>query len=103
MTESTPETLTQESETASLVPPEKANVPLTPHQLENLRLHLYNSVVGEYKKMIELVKSLPFPPQATKRAFDHLDDGMLWVKEAIFYAPFMKEPHFVKQEGSEEG
>lgn len=85
----------------SVVPEDKANTPLTPHQIENLRLHIYHGAVGEYKKFVDLVRSLPFNQEMLLMSYHHLDDAMLRIKEAILNYPFLKEPMFVNEENQE--
>ena len=67
---------------------------LTPEQMLNIRNHLHNSILAEYQKLQSSIQQLPFPEISFAECFRFLDTGMLWLKEAIYFAPFsMKSSH----------
>lgn len=64
---------------------------LTPEQIQNMRNHLIDSVNKEYHRFLSGLTSLPFPISCFSTAFMFLDTGMLWMKEAISYSPFVNK------------
>ena len=63
----------------------------TKEQLEAIRPHLYNSVLMEYRKFVNMLHQLPIKTESLFNAMLHLDTGMLWAKEAIHHADFVDQ------------
>ena len=85
MTEATAECQTEQTQTEQpKMPP-----PLTPEQQHNIRMHLHNSLVKEYVQLQSAIQSLPMPKDCFNEVFRFLDTGMLWLKEAIMFAPLI--------------
>lgn len=67
----------------------QATQQISPEQDQIIRNHIHLGVIKEYLKFIEVLRKLPFQQQNLVQAFTFLDTGMLWLKEAIYYSPFV--------------
>lgn len=74
----------QEDDDQSKLTPEK--------QLNLVREHLLKDALERYKNFIMEFTKLPFDINVFSKAIDHFDDGILWVKESILYAPLIQKP-----------
>ena len=60
-------------------------------QTDEMRVAVYNSFLGEYKKLIDLLRAMPFPQESFLQALMFFDTGILWVKEAVYHVPFSQK------------
>ena len=72
----------------------------TPEQIANVRKYLIDSVKKEYHKFLSVLQSIPMPQQFFTHVYHYMDNGMLWLKEAIEVAPF--EPKKTPEQKQEE-
>lgn len=60
-------------------------------QLHAVRDHIHSLVKSKYNELVSAIMSQPLPDQAFMQALLYLDTGMLWVKEAVYFAPFVQK------------
>jgi len=73
----------QETESTTHIP--------MPEQLQELRNHLHNRVLGEYHRFLTILLNSPIDTEAFKEGFKFLDTGMLWIKEAIYFGSLVNK------------
>lgn len=63
-------------------------------QIQQVRNALVQNIFQQYYQFINALKILPVQQQlpGMLRAYGHIDDGMLWVKEIINTAPLVFAP-----------
>ncbi len=63
-------------------------------QIQQLRNGLIQNIFQQYYQFINALRILPVQQQlpGMLRAYGHIDDGMLWVKEIINTAPLIFAP-----------
>jgi len=63
----------------------------TAEQIEAMRNHLYNGILGEYKRFLNILVNSPISKESMNDGFRFLDTGMLWIKEAIYHGPIVNK------------
>lgn len=61
---------------------------ITEEQNIIIRQELYKTLQQEYKKFVDLIRSMPIKQEDLRLVFENLDTGMLWAKEIIQFVPF---------------
>lgn len=63
-------------------------------QIQHVRNALVQNIFGQYYQFINALKLLPVQQQlpGMLRAYGHIDDGMLWIKEIVNTAPLVFAP-----------
>ncbi len=93
----TQEPVVEQSETAQ---PETATP--TPEQESAIRNHIYNNLLGEYKRFASIILNSSIAETSLGEGFRFLDTGMLWIKEACYHGPLVnKRPVAEPAESSE--
>lgn len=64
---------------------------MTQEQLMIVRNHILQLAQSKYNELMTILKSQPIFQQAFMQSFLFLDTGMLWAKEAIYFAPFVQQ------------
>ncbi len=64
---------------------------MSQEQLMVVRNHILQLAQSKYNELMTVLKSQPIFQQAFMQSFLFLDTGMLWAKEAIYFAPFVQQ------------
>ena len=56
---------------------------ITPEQLDAIKRSIISTSINYYHEFIKLINNLPSNSTMKQMAFNHLDTGILWFKEAV--------------------
>lgn len=71
---------------------EQTSPQMSLEQIALIRKSILEMAQKNYKAFIKSLREIPIHPQACHQAFLFMDTGMLWMKEAIEYAPLIQAP-----------